>query len=151
MDNKEGYLDFISSESYKQQIDIWYRAYNISREKMELFHDFLLSLYELIEATYLGSDVLRTEEDQNGHFEWCWNKTINNFSKERIEFKEKGLHKDYFHNFYIDAYYQIKEDGAKTRVVEYIGILFDLNHKKSRSELDILTEVYKIFDQNLKR
>ena len=38
MENKESYLEFISSESYRQQIDIWYKAYNISREKLNLFY-----------------------------------------------------------------------------------------------------------------
>jgi hypothetical protein len=47
MENKEGYLEFVHSESYKNQIDVWYRAYNISREKTELFYDFLMSLYNL--------------------------------------------------------------------------------------------------------
>jgi len=68
MENKEGYLEFVSSESYKNQIDIWYRAYNISREKTELFYDFLVSLYDLVEETYLGMDVVVSEEDQKNHF-----------------------------------------------------------------------------------
>lgn len=151
MENKEGYLEFIFSESYKNQIDVWYRAYNISREKTELFHDFLLSLHELINSTYLGPDVLETEEDQKGHFTWCWNKTIDNFSKERIYFKEKGQHKDYFTNFYIEAFYISNLEGISTKIPEYLNKLFDFKHKKSRSELDMLTEIYKMLDQNLKK
>jgi hypothetical protein len=68
MENREGYLEFVSSESYKHQIDIWHRAYNISREKTELFHDFLVSLYVLVDQTFLGSDVTELEEDQRNHF-----------------------------------------------------------------------------------
>ena len=64
MENKEGYLEFISSESYKNQIDVWYRAYNISREKTELFYDFLMSLYNLLQETYLGSEVFELEIPQ---------------------------------------------------------------------------------------
>jgi hypothetical protein len=151
MENKEGYLEFIFSESYKNQIDVWYRAYNISREKTELFRDFLISLHELIEKTYLGPDVFEYEEDQKGHFTWCWNKTIDNFSKERIYFKETGSHKDYFSNFYIEAFYLTNLEGNNSRILEYLNKLFDFKHKKSRSELDMLTEVYKMLDQNLKK
>ena len=149
--NKEGYLEFISSESYKHQIDIWYRAYNISREKTELFYDFLLSLHELIDSTYLGEDVLSSEYDQQGHFRWCWEKTIENFSKERIYFKEIGSHYEYFWNFYLEAYYYNKIDNHPIRIGEYLNKLFDFEHKKSRSELDMLTEIYKLLDQNLKK
>jgi hypothetical protein len=151
MENKESYLEFISSESYKNQIDVWYRAYNISREKIELFHDFLISLHELIENTYLGPDVFEYEKDQMGHFTWCWNKTIENFSKERIVFKESGRHKEYFFNFYIEAFYIINLEGGTPKIKEYFNKLFTFQHKKSRSELDMLTEIYKLLDQNLKK
>ena len=84
MENREGYLEFITSENYKNQIDIWYKAYNISREKTELFYDFLTSLYTLVDETYLGSDVVYLEETQKSHFTWCWDKIVDNFSKEKI-------------------------------------------------------------------
>ena len=150
MENKEDYLEFISSESYKHQIDIWYRAYNINREKTELFYDFLTSLYELVDSTFLGPDVLNTERDQKIHFEWCWDKTIQNFEKEKIYFKERDRSYDYFWNFFLEAYYFNKIDNDSVRIPEYLTILFDFKHKKSRSELDILTEVYKLLNQNLK-
>jgi len=151
MENKESYLEFVSAENYKNQLDIWYRAYNISREKTELFHDFIISLYDLIENTFLGSDVLQYEEDQTNHFTWCWDKTIDNFNKEKIEFKEKGAHFVYFWNFFNEAYYFNKTEDNSIRIKEYFDKLFDFNHKKSRSELDMLTEIYKLLDQNLKK
>ena len=87
MEKKEGYLEFIVSENYKNQLDIWYKAYNISREKIELFHDFIISLYQIIDETYLGSDVIFTDIDQKNHYTWCWDKLISNFEKEKIFFK----------------------------------------------------------------
>ncbi len=151
MENKEGYLEFISSESYKHQIDIWYRAYNISREKTELFYDFIVSLYEIIDETYLGPDVLELEEDQRSHFTWCWNRTIENFNKEKIHFKETGNHFDYFWNFYLEAFYFNHLDNQPVRISDYFFKLFNFGYRKSRSELDMLTEIYKLLDQNLKK
>jgi hypothetical protein len=150
MENKEDHLEHISSESYKYQIDVWFKAYNISREKTELFHDFLLSLHELIEKTYMGSDVTITEEDQKNHFTWCWNKTLDNFSKERIHFKETGTHMEYLWNFFLEAFYIMETEGVKNIINEYFYKLFDFEHRKTRSELDILTEIYKILEVNLK-
>ena len=86
MDYKEGFLEFVSSDNYKNQIDVWVRAYNISYEKTELFYDFLVSLYDLIESTYLGVDMMVSEIDQKNHFTWCWDKTIESFNKEKIFF-----------------------------------------------------------------
>lgn len=151
MENKEGYLEFISSESYKHQLDIWYRAYNISHEKTELFHDFLFSLYTLVEDTYLGPDLLYEETVQKSHFSWCWDKTIDNFAKEKILFKERGVHFEYFWNFYLEAFYYTKLDNKENKILEYIYKLFNFEHKKTRSELDMLTTIYKLLDQNLKK
>jgi hypothetical protein len=151
MENKEGYLEFIASESYRHQIDIWYKTYNISREKTELFYDFLQSLYDLVEQTYLGSDVMSEETHQKSHFIWCWDKTIESFEKEKIYIKSRGGHFDYFWNFFLEAYYYPKIDKRIIKITEYFSKLFDFKHKKTRSELDILTEVYKLLEQNLKK
>ncbi len=151
MENKESYLGFISSESYKHQIDVWYRAYNISREKIELFHDFLISLYDLVSETYLGTDVIITEEDQRSHFIWCWDKTIENFNKEKIFFKDRGSFFEYFWNFFFEAYYYQQTENRPVRITEYFDKLFNFKYRKSRSELDMLTEIYKLFELNLKK
>ena len=151
MENRKDYNEFDISDKYRNQIDVWYRAYNIHREKVELFYDFLSSLYELVDSTYLGADVLYNESDQRSHFSWCWNKTIENFTKEKIHFKDDGNHYEYLWNFFFEAYYLVKLDEKTTRIGEYFYKLFDFRYKKTRSELDILTEVYKLLEQNLKK
>lgn len=151
MKNKENDIESLLSESYKNKLDTWYRAYNISREKLELFHDFLISLNDLINSTYLGDDVLETNKQHKEHFLWCWKKTIDNFKKERIEFKENGLHLDYFLNFYIESFYTNNSNEDTLILLNYYNQLFDFNHTKTSNELDILTYIYKLFDQNLKK
>ena len=152
MDNKENYLEFISSENYKHQLEIWYKAYNISHEKTILFHDFLISLFDLIESTYMGSEIMTSDSDQFYHFTWCWDQTLLSFSKESIIFKEQKKELfDYFWSFFYEAFYISKLTGGSIKIKEYFFKLFDFKHKKSRSELDMLTEIYKLFDQNLKK
>ena len=151
MENRESYLEFIISENYKHQIDVWYKAYNISREKMELFYDFLVSLHSLVENTYLGPDVLYDETDQKGHFTWCWKKIISDFEKEKIFFKETGQHYEYFWNFFLEAYYLTIIENNDNRILDYLDKLFNLKTKKTRSELDIVSELYKLLNQNLKK
>jgi hypothetical protein len=151
MEKREEFIEDISTEKYKHQIDIWYRAYNIHREKIELFYDFLSTLYNLVDTTFLGVDVLYNENDQRNHFIWCWNKLITDFGKERIYFKEKGNHYEYFWNFFSEAYYLVKMEEETPRINDYFEKLFDFRHRKTRSELDIVTELYKLLEQNLKK
>lgn len=151
MGKQEGYLEFIASENYKNQVEIWYKAYNITREKVELFHDFISGLYDLVDETYLGPDVLFEDKEQRNHFDWCWNKTITNFSKENIYFKETGPHHQYFWLFFHEAFYQNHLEGKENRIRDYFHKLFSFNYKKSRSELDMLTELYKTMESNIKK
>jgi hypothetical protein len=151
MANKEDYLDFLTSESYKNQIDIWFKAYNINYEKIDLFYDFLISLYNLIDETYLGVEYIKLQEDRLNHFTWCWDKIISNFENEKIYFKNRGYHYEYFWNLYDDAYYLAIINEEKIKIPEYFYKLFDFNHKKSRSEMDIFVEIYKQLDLNLKK
>lgn len=144
-------IEHLSSDNYRHRVDIWYRTYNISREKLNLFHDFLISLYELIENTYMGSDIMVNNIDQKNHFDWCWNKTIENFTKEKIYFKERGILYEHFWEFFLDAFYLTKIKNDPIRITEFFRILFDLSHIKTNSELEIMTEIYRLFDQNLKR
>ena len=139
------------SEILKEELDFWFRYNNVSREKISLFYDFIISLDDLIESTYLGPDVMDDEPNTKGHFTWCWKKTIDNFTKERIFFKEYGNHFEYLWNFYHEAYYVQKISKKDIQIHDYYYKIFDLSHQKSTTELEILLTVYKIFDQNLKK
>lgn len=150
MENEDRTIkSILNKQDFGYQTDVWYRAYNITTEKVELFHDFVYSVYYLIDQTFLGSDVVITEEDQKNHFTWCWDKIIDNFSKEKINLNKRGIHYEYFWNFFLESFYYLKMDNDEVKVSEYIFKLFNCNHKKTRSELGILTEIYKLLEKNL--
>lgn len=149
MGNKGSYLEFIASEDFKNQAEVWYKAYNITRERTELFYDFVLSLYELVESTYMGPELLSAQVDQKNHFNWCWDKLISDLDKESIFLRERGEHHDYFWLFFQEAFYI--NDVNSFRIKEYFHKLFTFDYKKTRSELDILTEMYKLLELNLKK
>jgi hypothetical protein len=149
MRKDEGYLEFIASENFRNQAEVWYKAYNIIHEKTELFYDFVISLYDIIDETYLGPDVVITESQQKQHFEWCWKKVLHSFEKESIHFRESGQHHDYMWSFFNEAYYM--NDTTQNRIREYFTKLFKFDYRKTRSELDMLTEIYKILESNIKK
>jgi hypothetical protein len=148
MENKKNFVDFTSYENYKHQIEIWYRAYNISREKMELFHDFLISLNELVENTYLGSDVILTDDDIKGHFNWCWDKNINNFKNEVFLFENQKLY-EYFLEYSIQVFYSVEKniDYSDKNSLIFWNELFDYSKNKTNSEIDTFIEIYKIIEK----
>jgi hypothetical protein len=149
MDKKnEEHLTF---EAYKEQIDVWYRAHNIIREKAELYYDFISSLLNLIDETYLGSDILQSEKDILNHFNWCFNKITSNFKQEKIYFADKNTHHEYLWLLFYESYYKSNNEEKHKIMSEYFKMLFTLNKIKNSVELEAFIDLYKIFDKNLKK
>ena len=100
------FLRYIGEPIPNRDVRLWFRANNIQTETSELFFDFISYLYYLVDKTYLGADVIKTDKDKSNHFQWCWNKVIDDFKKENILFNKKGEHNDYFWHFFDDAFYR---------------------------------------------
>jgi hypothetical protein len=141
----------LTFETYKEQIDVWYRVHNIIRERTELYYDFLSSLLTLIDETYLGSDIIQSEEDMMSHFTWCFNKIISNFEQEKIYFLPKNTHYPYLWFFFFKSYYTCVTENKVEILHDYFKLLFDFNKIKTPTELESFIDIYKIFDQNLKK
>jgi hypothetical protein len=153
----ENFFNYLSKPLPSDEVDIWFRVNNIIPEKMELYSDFSISLYSLILETYLGDTTERTEtkikltqEDNLKHFEWCFGRIIDNFKKEGISFKKKGEHFDYFKNFFMDVYYNQKEENVKNNVKLFLTQLFNPKTLFSKSDLDMISIIYKNLDKNMK-
>ena len=150
MENKDTYLkSILKDQDYGYQTEVWYRAYSISIEKIELFYDLVDSLYRMVDQTYLGTDAIITEEEQKIHFTWCWDRVIGNLSKEKININLRGIHYEYFWDFFLESFYYLKMDEEEIKIKEYLYRLFNYNHKNTRSELAVLTEIYKLLENNL--
>ena len=152
----ENFFNYISKPIPSEDLEIWFRVNNIIPEKMDLFSDFCQSLTMLILETYLGEQKDRNEtkihlssEDNSKHFEWCLNKTIDNFQKEGIKFNKKGEHVDYFKSFYNDVFYNQKEEKVKNSIKTFFKQIFDIDTPFSKSDLDIVLLLYKNLDKNM--
>lgn len=153
MDN---FLNYITKNLDPEEVDIWFKVNNIIPEKMELYYDLCHSLYLLIKSTYLGSSdsnketkVVMTQEDNLKHFEWCWNKTIENFSKENIFFENQGDHKDYFFSLFNEIYYSQSKEVLRESIHVFFNDLFNREKAFTQVDLDLIYNIYKTLDKNL--
>jgi hypothetical protein len=138
-------------------VDAWFRANNIIPEYSELFRDFTLSLYYLIQDTYLGDShgdsndtkIGMTEEDKKSHFKWCWNHTLGNFEKENILFDFSDNDYDYFESFFFEVFYEQGDVKVKRAIENFFKELFQKNRAFSKSDLEMFTDVYKVLERSL--
>lgn len=150
----ENFFNWMVKPIPSDEVTIWFNINNMHYEKIELFGDILKSLYHIINDTYLGNNgtietkiELSTEDIQN-HFDWCWNKMVEDFRKENIIIRSKGGHKDYLESFYLETYYS-PDDTFKESVPRFLSNIFDIDVPFSKSDLEILTELYKLLDKNI--
>jgi hypothetical protein len=152
----ENFFKWISTPIPKDELQTYFNMNNINREKCDLFFDILMSLNNTIKDTYLGNgnadelSVNYSEEDNENHFNWCWQKTIDSFKKENIILSNTGDHYKYLKLFYFDIFYNKIEGINDTSIKTFILELFNLDGTYSKADLQILTEIYKLLDKNLK-
>ena len=153
MDN---FLNYITKNLDPEQVDIWFRVNNIIPEKMDLYYDLSYSLYLLIKTTYLGDEndsvetkVKMDDLDNIKHFDWCWNKTMENFKKENISFEEKGEHYDYFLSLFSEIYYKQTKDNVRNSIDVFFNDLFNRDKPFTQVDLDLIYNIYKTLDKNI--
>ena len=153
MDN---FFNYITKNLDPEEVDIWFRVNNIIPEKMELYYDLSFSLFLLIKKTYLGDDqnntetkVQMTDEDNKKHFDWCWNKTLENFKKESIVFQNEGEHYDYFFSMFSELYYKQSKEAIRNSIDTFFNDLFNREKPFTQVDLDLIYNIYKTLDKNL--
>jgi hypothetical protein len=149
--NKNSFLGYINNPITKEDMMLFYKKNDIKYEKCELYSDFALSLIMTIFDTYMGDDVTSLD-DQFKHFEWAWKKTILNFVEEGLDFEGKYLY-EYFLEFTLEVYYPItnkKELNIDKKISKLWLDIFDYHKIKTNSDIDVLIEIYQIFEKSLK-
>jgi hypothetical protein len=153
----ENFYSWMMKPVNHDDVEVWFNVNNMIYEKRQLFSDFTFSLYNLISSTYLGDDLDNTsetklvlsQEDKLKHFDWCWKKTLDNFSKESIRFNVKGEHKEYYEKFFMDLFYNAENKTISENIVKFFQELFDEEKMFTKSDLDMLTEIYKLLNKNI--
>lgn len=144
-------MNYINTPMSKESIILLYNTHNIKYEKCELYNDFIQSLTLLVFDTYMGDDIT-DEKEQKNHFKWCWDKNIDNFKKEGIGIANIKLY-NYFLQFMMEVYYPISKkeqnEKAHTNILKLWSYIFDFDNNKSKSDMDTLIEVYKLFENSI--
>jgi len=150
--NEYEFWRYLNNPMNENELKNFYIENKIIYEKCELFNDFTQSLLLIIFDTYLG-DEITDKDEQIKHFKWCWDKNISNFKKESIHVESENLY-NYFVEFVVSVFYSVKNKNNKEvlelNITKIWDSLFDLNTKKSNSDIDVLLEIYNLFEDSLK-
>ena len=150
----ENFFNWMTKPIPQEEVIIWFNIHNMIYEKIELYGDIAKSLTIIINETYLGEDISETkitlsDEDKMSHFDWCWGKVVKDFTKENINIKLDGELKEYFKSFFMESFYKQNKDSIRKSISKFIDEIFDTDIAYSKSDLDLLTELYKLMENNI--
>ena len=143
-------IEFVSKPMRPEDVLLLYRVNNIIPEKTELYLDFIQALYNTITSTYLGDDVM-DGKDIKKHFGWCWNQVLTSFRKEHIYFEDNIEMYSYFSSLFTESFYE-EEDKSEDNIkalMDFWEDTFTYSSVKTRSELETLFDLYKLFDKSI--
>jgi len=147
MDNSK-FISYMIQPLTYEQMNLLYKANDIKFDKCSLYYDFIKSLNKLLVSTFLGSEFINSERQTAEHYSWCFNKVILNFKKENITFDETDKLREYFLYFYDELFY--KDDNRSLEKLDRLAELsFNFERLKSKSDIDIMIELYRMFDKCL--
>lgn len=154
----ENFFNWISKPVPSDEVIIWFNVHNMIYERIELYGDIFKSLDYIIRDTYMGDNfddvketkIIVSKEDNKKHFEWCWKKTISDFERENVIIDNIGEHKDYVESFYFDTFYSQTDQIVKNSIPKFLNQIFDMTQQFTKSDLDMLTEFYKMMEKNVK-
>ena len=158
MNSMENFFNWIAKPLPNDEVVIWFNVHNMIYEKIELYGDIFKSLNCVITDTYMGDSngdspetkIVLSPEDKQSHFDWCWSKMVENFHKENIIITIDGEHKDYLKSFYMDTFYHQTQKNVKDSVPVFLNEIFNMSKPFSKSDLDMITEIYKMMEKNVK-
>jgi len=158
MNSMENFFNWIAKPLPNDEVVTWFNVHNMIYEKIELYGDIFKSLNYVITDTYMGDSngdspetkIVMSPEDKKSHFDWCWGNMIQNFQKENITITSDGDHKDYLQSFYMDTFYNQTRKNVKDSVPVFLNDMFNMSKPFSKSDLDMITEIYKMMEKNVK-
>jgi hypothetical protein len=154
----ENFFNWIAKPLPNDEVVTWFNVHNMIYEKIELYGDIFKSLNYVITDTYMGDSngdspetkIVMSPDDKKSHFDWCWGKMVENFQKENITITIDGEHKDYLKSFYMDTFYHQTQKNVKDSVPVFLNEIFNMSKPFSKSDLDMITEIYKMMEKNVK-
>lgn len=141
------YRDFIRNPIALEVITEIYKKNKINTNRVDLYHDFIISLCELVFETYLGDDLM-SDEQRIEHFKWCWDKNIAIYKGMGYNLRNDKKISKYFEAFFVDIFYSAvdKDNLLRSEIQIVWGYVFNYNIIKSREDIENFIDLYGLFD-----
>lgn len=127
----------------------------IVKDRVELYKDFAMNLLYYINKYYIDRESLSDDVDIRNHFVWCFNKVCDEFKQENIDFSKNEELKEYFYAYYYHQFYKVMGNPNQDTSIGYYENfwrnIFEIDKQKNKNIINILIEIYNIYDKSINR
>jgi len=129
------------------------QKYIIVKDRVEIYKDFALNLLYYVNHYYIDWETMSQDEDIRNHFSWCFNKVCDEFLKEGLDFTKNKPLKEYFYTYYYHQFYKAKGNSNQDTSLPYFEKfwkqIFEIDKQKNKNIINILIEIYTIYDKSI--
>jgi hypothetical protein len=129
------------------------KKYLIVKDRVEIYKDFALNLLYYIYNYYIDKESLSDDQDIYNHYIWCFNKVCDEFLKENLDFSKNDELKMYFYSYYYHQFYKINgnvvHDTSLAYYEKFWKNIFEIDKQKNKNIINILIEIYTIYDNSI--
>jgi len=127
------------------------QKYIIVKDRVEIYRDFALNLLYYIHNYYIDKESLSTDEDIHNHYSWCFKKVCDEFKEEGLDFSGNKELKKYFYSYYYIQFYNAKsnQDTTVAYFEKFWKNIFEIDKQKNKNIINILIEIYSIYDKSI--
>lgn len=127
------------------------KKFIIVKDRVEIYRDFALNLLYYIDDYYLDKDSLSEDQDIYNHFIWCYNKVCDEFLKEGLDFRKNDELIEYYYTYYYHQFYTTNDnqDVSLNYFQKFWKNIFDIEKQKNKNLINILIEIYNIYDKSI--
>jgi hypothetical protein len=129
------------------------QKYIIVKDRVEIYKDFALNLLYYINHYYIDRESLSADEDIHNHYVWCFNKVCDEFKQEEIDFSKNVELREYFYAYYYHQFYKVtgnkNQDTSLGFYERFWKNIFEIDKQKNKNIINILIEIYNIYDKSI--
>jgi hypothetical protein len=125
------------------------QKFTLNKDKIDLYLDFVINLINYITKYYIDKESLSSEIDIKHHYNFCYNKVIDDFKEEGIDFSKNEELKKYFYKYFYEQLYIIDTFNTDKELPlnSYIKFWKSIFNVGKKSNFSMLAEVYILFEK----
>lgn len=127
------------------------KKYIIVKDRVEIYKDFALNLLYYIHKYYIDRESLSEDQDIYNHFKWCFKKVCDEFLEEELDFSKNKELREYYYAYYYHQFYRAtsNQDTSLAYFEKFWKNIFEIDRLKNKNLINILIEVYNIYDKSI--